>query len=362
MKFGRNLKTIVALSDPEWGPYWMNYNYLKRKIKREITTSSNSSSSSSSSSSNSSSSNSSSTSNDNGEKDDGNPQIVIDQLLKSSAEVEFFRMLRDELKKTGDFYQQAEEIFRIRHQRVHAAFEMLKANPNASDKNTWTRLLTACVKFYRDVLMMENYCIMNYCGFSKILKKHDKATGFRTRDPFMYNVMGSQSFTEYHSIQELLLVSEKLFTEIQQMEHCMPLQEEERLFIEAIRELNRQASKVQRNEDSGNDVGADSSEAAFNATHAIQCTAAGVDVDTNADADELALHNAAKAAVEAAQKASNSASNSLKSIDGNKNGSSIPRKASPLMAGASSEPAVASSAASTSTRSARKRGTSSRDS
>jgi hypothetical protein len=35
-------------------------------------------------------------------------------------------------------------------------------------------LLTACVKFYRDVLMMENFAIMNYCGFSKILKKHDK--------------------------------------------------------------------------------------------------------------------------------------------------------------------------------------------
>ena len=47
-------------------------------------------------------------------------------------------------------------------------------NPNAYDKNTWSRLLTACVKFYRDVLMMENFAIMNYCGFSKILKKHDK--------------------------------------------------------------------------------------------------------------------------------------------------------------------------------------------
>ena len=29
-------------------------------------------------------------------------------------------------------------------------------------------------RFYRDALMLENFAIMNYCAFSKILKKHDK--------------------------------------------------------------------------------------------------------------------------------------------------------------------------------------------
>jgi hypothetical protein len=28
------------------------------------------------------------------------------------------------------------------------------------------------------VLLLENFAIMNYCGFSKILKKHDKLTGW----------------------------------------------------------------------------------------------------------------------------------------------------------------------------------------
>ncbi|CAM9188433.1 unnamed protein product, partial [Heterosigma akashiwo] len=31
-----------------------------------------------------------------------------------------------------------------------------------------SRLMTACVNFYKDLLMLENYSIMNYCGFSKI--------------------------------------------------------------------------------------------------------------------------------------------------------------------------------------------------
>ena len=54
---------------------------------------------------------------------------------------------------------------------------MLENEEVVQEKNTWTRLLMACVKFYKDVLLIENYAIMNYCGFSKILKKHDKLTG-----------------------------------------------------------------------------------------------------------------------------------------------------------------------------------------
>jgi uncharacterized membrane protein YgcG len=357
MKFGRNLKKIVALSDPEWGPFWMNYNHLKRKIKREIAAHQGGSSSSSSSGGG----------NDEVDVVDGvNPQDVIGRLLKSSAEVEFFRLLREELKKTDDFYKSAEEIFKIRLQRVRAAFEMLKSNPAGSDKNTWTRLLTACVKLYRDVLMLENYCIMNYCGFSKILKKHDKATGFRTRDPFMFNVMGAQSFTEYLSIQELLLVSEKLFTEIQQMEHCMPLQEEERLFIEAIRELNRQASKVQRNEGSGKDVEAgDAGHAGAGGSSSAGGGGGGGEGgdSSDIDADELALHNAANAAVAAAQKASNSSTNSLKSMEGAKTngGGKSPTVLPLVLAVPAPAPAPAAADAAANTATSRKRGTSTRD-
>jgi SPX domain protein involved in polyphosphate accumulation len=55
---------------------------------------------------------------------------------------------------------------------------MLQEKGVVHDKNTWTRLLMACVRFYKDVLLLENFTLMNYCGFSKILKKHDKVTGW----------------------------------------------------------------------------------------------------------------------------------------------------------------------------------------
>lgn len=253
------------------------------------------------------------------------PIATVDRLLKTQVEVEFFKILREELKKTSDFFVTGEEMFLIRHQRVLSAFLMLKANPLGHDKNTWSRLLTACVKFYRDVLMMENFAIMNYCACSKILKKHDKSTGFDTREAFMRNIMSQQNFTHYTKIAELLRESERLFTEIQQMDNCMPLQDEERLFIEAIRELNRQASKVQANEDSGKEIGGDSGgdvrrdSTSSNRNAATDASAPGNGGDGGDEIDpvfdEMALHTTALAAVDAAQRASNSASNSMKSLE-----------------------------------------------
>jgi SPX domain protein involved in polyphosphate accumulation len=59
---------------------------------------------------------------------------------------------------------------------------------------------------------------MNYCGFSKILKKHDKLTGLSTRNAFMRNVVEVQNFTHYPNVLELLKQTEKLFNDIQAME------------------------------------------------------------------------------------------------------------------------------------------------
>ena len=135
-------------------PYWINYKFLKRKINDIV-------------------------------EDKGGVKIT-DQALarnpnvisKSAREVEFFRLLKSELKKSSDFFSSNEAIYRIRKERIWEAFHLLKDEEVVQDKNTWTRLLMACVKFYKDVLLMENFAIMNYCGFSKILKKHDKVTGY----------------------------------------------------------------------------------------------------------------------------------------------------------------------------------------
>jgi len=66
----------------------------------------------------------------------------------------------------------------------------------------------------------------------------------------MRNVMNQQNFTHYPRVLELIKGSEQLFRNIQAMEIVVPLQAEERLFIDAIRDLNFQASKLQAVEQS----------------------------------------------------------------------------------------------------------------
>lgn len=101
-----------------------------------------------------------------------------ESLSRSAGEVDFFKLLRKELQKTSDFFGKAQEEFRIRWDRIRESYQLLQETEVVHDKYTWTRLLSACVKFYKDVLLLENFAIMNYCGFSKILKKHDKNTGY----------------------------------------------------------------------------------------------------------------------------------------------------------------------------------------
>mmetsp|Transcript_8262 Transcript_8262/g.8250 ORF Transcript_8262/g.8250 Transcript_8262/m.8250 type:complete len:327 (-) Transcript_8262:522-1502(-) len=222
MKFGKNLIHVVELSDPEWSSYWINYKFMKKKINDIIATQ--------------------------GSVNISDTQTTGKDISESSAEIDFFRLLKTELKKTCNFFSSAEQLYRIRYLRVSNTFMMLKDRSVIYDKNSWQRLLAACVKFYKDVLLLENFAIMNYCGFSKILKKHDKSTGFHTREAFMRNVMSQQNITNYPYVLELLRESEKLYKDIQNMESCRPLQDEEQLFIEAIRDLNRQASKLQAEE------------------------------------------------------------------------------------------------------------------
>jgi len=156
MKFGKHLVRVVELSDPEWGPYWMNYKFLKKRINDIV-------------------------------EEQGGKRAVAEErscdpttLSKSIAEVEFFKVLKYELKKTSDFFESSEGMYRVRYERVAESYLLLKGSesiPGRFDRNAWTRLLSSCVKFYKDVLLLENFAIMNHCGFSKILKKHDKLTG-----------------------------------------------------------------------------------------------------------------------------------------------------------------------------------------
>jgi SPX domain len=57
-------------------------------------------------------------------------------------------------------------------------------------------LLLKIYKLSRDLLLLETYSIMALTSFSKILKKHDKVTGYNTKHAFMTKIVIPSNFVQ----------------------------------------------------------------------------------------------------------------------------------------------------------------------
>jgi len=245
MKFGKNILYVSEKSNPEWSPYWIDYKSLKKKIKGIAEAKQSSSSSSLSLSPLK-------------EKLPPSPsttaEITSDPSIVSSSslEVDFFRHLRQELKKCCDFFNKCECLYHTSHKRIKESYDFLKKDEAVDiDHETWSLLLGSLFKFYKDVLLLENFAIMNSCAISKILKKHDKMTGFTTRAAFLRNVMSTQSITHHPKTIMILKECEELYQMIKSLNNVPPLQDEERIFVEAMRNLAQ--SNRKQMDDNNND-------------------------------------------------------------------------------------------------------------
>ena len=225
---------VVNVSDPEWAPYFIQYKTLKQHIKaiRAETDANGSQDGSPCRSAGGDSSQAGSpapagraratTEDRAGLEDTGAPAAQRKTMSESAPEVAFFRALRAELQKSSKFFTSAEHVLEIRRERVHEALRMLKraaepcgalCKPGLLEDDD-ARALAACVAYYRDLLLLENYAIINYCGFSKILKKHDKRTGFATRSQFMRICVAPQPFTLHPRLLDMIKEAEDLYKEM----------------------------------------------------------------------------------------------------------------------------------------------------
>jgi len=103
---------------------------------------------------------------------------MVDAANRSTEEAGFFRLLHKELHKCSHFFSSMESQFLVRLAHVRAGMQMVDMDTiRARNEDSWRHLMAACVQFYKDLLRLENYAIITYCAFSKIIKKHDKWTG-----------------------------------------------------------------------------------------------------------------------------------------------------------------------------------------
>lgn len=309
MKFGKNLLQVVDLSPPDWVPFWMDYKTLKKRLKGMAVPAA--------------------AADADDDDDDTNadgagsaaarevPTVPAaplegarrDPITANVDEIAFFRHLMAELRKTVDFYKGAEIEFSIRMGRIREGVRQLQQpahEPKAAGAGTGAAdgkeakqpkakeeggvedksdvagvgdprcreaLLRACVRIYKDLLLLENYSIMSYCGFSKILKKHDKLTGYVTRQQYMSRVVNPKPFSKHERVVRMVSECEELFERLtvsvpaavgdtrrrdgtglhlsewsEDMRTRLSLRDEEQLFIDAIRNLNTDASTMMRAE------------------------------------------------------------------------------------------------------------------
>jgi hypothetical protein len=174
-----------------------------------------------------------------------NPQQPqgTDSIGKSPGEIAFFKLLHSEYKKASHFFDGAQQEFAIREERVREGMEIMKQPNSIMVNEKWSLLAKSIYRLYKDLLLLETFAIMTYCSFSKILKKHDKVTGYDTRNAFMANIVNKANFTNYPQVMAMINRCELLYAEVS--EHLLRegkhgLYEDERLFINMIHRLNEQ--------------------------------------------------------------------------------------------------------------------------
>lgn len=194
MKFGKRLRDIVDCSNPEWKPNFMSYKDLKKRIAPAPA--------------------------DDAEPHtpDEGPARAADSPSPDSlrvalnANAPFFAQLRHEVDKVNDFFIEKQEDFVIEHEQLSARVEALLV-PGAPTRADFNRLRQRLIDFHAKLVVLENYSTVNYTGFRKILKKHDKKTGLSVRSTALRNVSATPFFVSDIS-QRLLLATERQIADL----------------------------------------------------------------------------------------------------------------------------------------------------
>eukprot|EP00245_Coleochaete_scutata_P014574 TRINITY_DN625_c0_g2_i1.p1 TRINITY_DN625_c0_g2~~TRINITY_DN625_c0_g2_i1.p1 ORF type:complete len:389 (+),score=103.59 TRINITY_DN625_c0_g2_i1:325-1491(+) len=108
----------------------------------------------------------------------------------------FIQMLYSELEKFNNFFIEKEEEFVIRLQDLKERVDNLRTKCKDEEVavcgeccDDVNEVRKAIVTFHGEMVLLENYSLLNYMGLCKILKKHDKRTGMLLRHPFINDVL-----------------------------------------------------------------------------------------------------------------------------------------------------------------------------
>jgi SPX domain protein involved in polyphosphate accumulation len=210
MKYGKLLLQAQWLSNPGWADSWMDYASLKRLVGviAEETGGPEASK---------------------GKKPnksetmgpplfDPKRSVTPKRISNMLCERAFFIELKKNLDRVCSFYDEQEKVLVTRakqlSQSVDAAEKMAPERIAKKRPLPLSHLVDSLKVLYVDLMMLENYAVMNYGGFAKILKKHDKNTPFTTQEKYLRKVVNPQAFALYFSLKECIKLVESCFEKV----------------------------------------------------------------------------------------------------------------------------------------------------
>lgn len=166
MKFGKDFRTHLEETMPEWRDKFLRYKPLKKLIKHHLPQ---------------------------------EPVVFPDGWV--GLEEWFVRILDVELNKFNDFVLDKEEEFIIRLQELKERIQRVRASQNGalSSKREFDEdmfeIRKAYVTIHGEMVLLKNYSSLNFAGLVKILKKYDKRTGALLSLPFTQRALHQPFFT-----------------------------------------------------------------------------------------------------------------------------------------------------------------------
>ncbi|CAN8246932.1 unnamed protein product [Cochlearia groenlandica] len=171
MKFGKSLSNQIDETLPEWQDKFLSYKDLKKKLKlMEPRVADNRPN----------------------KRSRSDPDSVESDPTAgmTKEELDFIRLLEDELEKFNSFFVEKEEEYIIRLKELKDRVAKAKKS-----NEEMMNIKKEIVDFHGEMVLLMNYSALNYTGLAKILKKYDKRTGALIRLPFIQKVLQEPFFT-----------------------------------------------------------------------------------------------------------------------------------------------------------------------
>lgn len=229
MKFGKEFRTHLEETLPEWRDKFLCYKPLKKLLKHfrnpNIPLVNH---------------NTNANQNVGGEPSQSGGAAGVRNMSLEEFQDWFVRLLNEELEKFNDFYVDKEEEFVIRFQELKERIERARENSRrdrvaASESEFSEEMMDIRKEFvtiHGEMVLLKNYSSLNFAGLIKILKKYDKRTGGLLRLPFT-QLAAHQPFFTTEPLTRLVRECEA------NLELLFPLEEEVTESTSAPRDQNR---------------------------------------------------------------------------------------------------------------------------